>query len=163
MTNENNIPTIFEGTVVQETEDYQVVQLSDGKFKKQMKYKKFFSKIPTTDEEIKELYRVLNDENNNDIVSPMSQNIDKELEIHQVYIVPYESFDEDTGFTEKGVTSTIYDGGHYYATSSKSVYHTLHNLFQVFGYPQDNGYDPIKVRITGTKRERGLQINLSLV
>lgn len=162
MTNEN-IPAIFEGTVVQETDTYQVVQLADGKFKKQMKYKKYFSKIPVTNEEIKELYRVLNDENNNDLVAPMSQNIDKEIEIQQVFIVPYESFDEDTGFTEKGVTSTIYDGEHYYATSSKSVYHTLHNLFQVFGYPEDEEYSPIKVRITGTKRERGLQINLSLV
>ena len=47
--------------LVQETEDYKVIQLEDGTFKKNMKYKQYFSRVAETEEDQIELYKVFND------------------------------------------------------------------------------------------------------
>lgn len=159
-TNTGEILTTGE-IIVQDTDKFTIVQLPDGKFRKDMKYKKYFSKVPENDKELVELYKLLNTEDNED-VTPMKFAIGKEIEIHQVYTNPYQSFDENTGGNTNGVTTTIFDGQDYFATSSKSVYHTIMNLFEVFGHPNTPEYKPIKVKIVGNKRENGIQINLEL-
>lgn len=150
--------------VIERNDKYEIVQLPDGKFVKKMIYKKFWSTIPETTDERIEMYKVFNDsENNGDLVTPLSTMANKEVTIHQAYTNPYESFDEKTGQNVFGVVTTLYDGSNYYATSSKSVYHTLFQIFEVFGYPNTPNYKPITVKVIGTKRERGTQINISLV
>lgn len=149
--------------IVRETDDYKIVQQQDGTFKKNMKYKRYFSRIAKTEEEKIELYKVFND-SNSDLVIPFRNMLDSEIEIKHVFIEPYESFDEKTGNITDGVTTTIEDTkGNYYATSSKSVYYTINNIMKTFGYPEDENYKPIKVKVLGTRRQNGVQIDLELV
>src|SRR5699024_9382114 len=56
--------------IVQETEDFTIVKTEDGKFKKNMKYKKFFSRVPETEEDQIELYKVFNDSDSG-LVTPL--------------------------------------------------------------------------------------------
>src|SRR5699024_564028 len=149
--------------VVQETNDYKIVQLPDGTFKKNMKYHEYFSRVAETEEEKIELYNVFNDSDNG-IVTPLKNMVKKEITLKHVFIQPYESFDETTGNLTSGVTTTIEDvDGNYYATSSKSVYYTIMNVMQTFGYPTDDNFKPVKLLVTGTKRQNGVQIDLQLV
>lgn len=149
--------------VVRETNDYKIVQLPDGTFKKNMKYHSYFSRQAETEEEQIELYNVFNG-SDNELVTPLKNMANKEITIKHVFIQPYESFDETTGNTSNGVTTTIEDTeGHYYATSSKSVYYTIFNIMKTFGYPTDEDYKPVKVKVTGTKRQNGIQIDLELI
>ena len=168
MTNEMTIVNNVTGetitaseVIVSDTAEYTIVQTQDGKFKKNMKYQAFSSRHPETQEEKIELYKVLN-EDNNDKVIPMKNVLDKEITIEHVFINPYTSFDEETGKNTHGVTTTIQSDDVYYVTSSKSVYYTLRNLFSTFGNPTDENYQPIKVVVTGTKQKNGVQINLKL-
>lgn len=149
--------------VVRETPDYKIVKLEDGTFKKNMKYHAYQSRTPVTEEEQIELYKVFNDENS-DLVTPLKNMVNKELTIQHVFIQPYQSFDDKTGNVTDGVTTTIQDvDGQYYATSSKSVYYKIKGLFQAFGNPSSEAYKPLKVKVTGTKRQFGVQIDLELV
>lgn len=150
-------------TIVQETDDYRIVQLEDGTFKKNMKYKQYFSRVAETEDEKIELYKVFNGQGT-DLVTPLSNMTGKEIVIDHVFIQPYESFDEKSGNVTDGVTTTIQDvDGSYYATSSKSVYYTMFNIMQTFGFPTDDNYKPVKVKVTGTKRQNGVQIDLELI
>lgn len=149
--------------VVQETDKYKIVQLPDGTFKKNMKYDQYFSRVAKTQEEKIELYKVFND-SNSELVTPFNNMVNKEITIKHVFIHPYESFDEKTGNVTDGVTTTIEDvDGSYYATSSKSVYYTILNIMNTFGYPSDENYKPVKVKVTGTKRQNGVQIDIELI
>lgn len=149
--------------IVSDTAEYTIVQTPDGKFKKNMKYQPYFSRQAETQDEKVELYRILNEDNNENVFE-MKKMVDKEITIEHVFINPYISFDEDTGKNKHGVNCTIQStDGNYYVTSSKTVYYTLHDLFRTFGYPTDEGYEPIKVKVTGTKQKNGIQINLKLV
>lgn len=149
--------------VVQETNDYKIVQLEDGSFKKNMKYHEYFSKVAETEKEQIELYKVFNDSDSG-LVTQLKNMIDKEITIQHVFTLPYESFDEKTGIVSDGVTTTLQDvDGSYYATSSKSVYHKIFSIMQTFGYPKDENYKPIKVKIIGIRRQNGVQIDLELI
>ncbi len=149
--------------VVQETADFKIVKLPDGSFKKNMKYKQYFSRVAETEEEQIELYKVFNDSESG-LVTPLKNMVNKEIVIKHVFIQPYESFDEKTGNITDGVTTTIEDlDGNYYATSSKSVYYTIFNIMQTFGFPTDENYKPVKVKVLGTKRQNGVQIDLQLI
>src|SRR5699024_8059800 len=149
--------------IVQDTEDYRIVQLEDGTFKKNMKYKQYFSRVAETEEEKIELYKVFND-SESDLVTPLKNMTNKELTIKHVFIQPYESFDEKTGNITDGVTTTIEDvEGNYYATSSKSVYYTIFNIMKTFGFPTDENYKPVLVKVLGIKRQNGVQIDLELI
>src|SRR5699024_9228811 len=149
--------------VITETEDYTIVKTEDGKFKKNMKYKKFFSRIPETEEEQIELYKVFNDSDSG-LVTQLRNIVGKELTVSHIFTAPYQSFNEDTGNVTNGVTTTIEDTeGNYYATSSKSVYHKLQSIMETFGSPAEDSYKPLKVEVTGTKRQNGVQIDLTLI
>ena len=149
--------------VVTETNDYRIVRLEDGTFKKNMKYKEFFSRQAETEEEKIELYKVFNDSDSG-IVTAMRNMIDNEITIAHVFIQPYDSFDEKTGKLTSGVVTTLEDvDGEYYVTSSKTVYYTLQNIFSTFGNPQDENYKPVKVKVLGRKQQNGIQIDLELI
>src|SRR5699024_3160160 len=149
--------------VITETEDYTIVKPEDGKFKKNMKYKKLFSRKSETEEEQIELYKVFND-SDSDLVTPLRNMVGKELTVSHIFTAPYQSFNENTGNVTNGVTTTIEDTeGNYYATSSKSVYHKLQSIMETFGSPAEDSYKPLKVEVTGTKRQNGVQIDLTLI
>lgn len=149
--------------IVQETDDYKIVRLPNGTFKKNMKYEQYFSRVAETEEEKIELYNVFNDSENG-IVTPLRNMVGKEITFSHVFTQPYESFDEKTGNLTDGVTTTLQDvEGNYYATSSKSVYYTIFNIMQTFGYPTDENFKPVKVKVLGIKRQNGVQIDLQLI
>lgn len=164
----NNVATetgeiVSSEMVIQETADYKIVKLQNGTFKKNMKYQKYFSRMAETEEEQIELYKVFNDSESG-LVTPCANMIGKEITIAHVFKQPYESFNDKTGTTTDGVTTTIQDvDGSYYATSSKTVYYTIDNIMQAFGYPDNKEYKPVKVKVTGTRRNNGVQIDLELI
>ena len=149
--------------VVHETPEYKIVRLEDGKFKKNMKYKQYFSKVAETEEEKIELYQVFND-SESEKVTPLKNMIGKKINIAHVFTQPYESFDETTGNVTDGVTTTMQDvDGSYYATSSKSVYHKINSIMDAFGRPDEENYKPVEVEVTGAKQKNGVQIDLKLI
>lgn len=146
---------------IQENENFIITKNADGTFTKTVKYQKVFSTIPESDDDFMKLYSVMNDPESKEVTS-MKDAIGLELDMVDFYTSPYESFDEKTGENTQGVTSLIKDvNGAYFATSSKAVYFSLLNLFDVFG---DKWQDKnIRVKIVGVKQPRGLQINLSVL
>lgn len=153
---ENNEMVLAE-TVVEETETHIVKKLKDGTFAKQMKYDTIFSRVPETEEEQIELYNVFNNANeDNENIVGMSKMIGETFGIDEYYTNPYNSFDEKTGLTNTAVNTTIKDGETYYVTSSKSVYHSLNKLIKAFPNKK------IFVKVTGTKRTNGVQIDIAL-
>lgn len=148
--------------IKQETEDFIIMELEDGSFQKQKKYKKYYSHVPTSESDMLSLYKLFNTEDNPDVLR-MSTQVGKELKIKEVYTNPYESFDEKTGESKPGVTTTIKtEDDEYIATSSKTVYNTLEGLFKVFGYPNTENYKAVTLKVTERKRDNGMQINLEL-
>ena len=67
--------------IVQDTPEYTVVKLPDGKFKKNMKYQQYHSFVPETQEDIIHLYNVMND-SKNELVTPLKNMIKKEITIN---------------------------------------------------------------------------------
>src|SRR5699024_10207080 len=123
--------------VVHETQDYKVVKLDDGTFKKNMKYKEYSSRVAETEDEKIKLYKLFNNLNSS-LVTQFKNMIDIEIIVKYVYSLPYESFDESTGIVNDGVTTTIeHTAGSFYAPSFKSVYNIIFSIMQTFGYPDD--------------------------
>lgn len=149
--------------LVEDNAKYSIYQLPNGEFEKRMKYEKLWTKVPETDDDI-ELYFTIFNERDSELVTPMKNAIGQVFQIANVFFNPYESFDEKTGTNENGVTTTIESvDGVFYATSSKAVYYTLQNMFDVFGTPGTNNARPITVEVTSKRLENGDQINLKLV
>lgn len=149
--------------LVEDTPKYAVYQMPDGRFEKRMKYQKFWSFVPETNEELINLFQIMNEQDNPNVIEFKSA-IGEVLDIKNVYFNPYSSFDEETGTTNSGVTTTIETvDGKYYATSSKTVYYNLQNIFDVFGTPNTDKYLGVKVAIVSTKRQQGNQISLKLI
>lgn len=167
MTTKSDVMDIFhelgEGTIiVQETDDYVIKRLNDGTFKKEMKYKQYMSHVPETEEEQIQLYKVLNSNGENKDIIELKNMVGKEINVEQVYTMPYESFDEKTGESKNGVSIIMKDGEKWFATSSKSVYFALLNFFKTFGYPNTGKYKTVVFSVVGIRRENGTQISLSL-
>ena len=141
--------------LVRETDDYIIYKNKDGLFTKEMKYHSSLINMESVDPV--ELYNVMNGSSNK--VVEMKAAIGTNILIKGFFTSAFESFDEKTGETSRGVTSTIYDGQNYFATSSKSVYYDLMNLNKTFGITVAG----VEVKVVGTKQQRGTQIRLELI
>lgn len=163
----NNVNDVITATanevLVEETPKYSIYKnLQTGQFEKRMKYDKFWSFVPETDEDVEKFFMIFNDQDN-EFVVPMKEIVGLVFTIKNVYFNPYDSFDKETGKSDSGVTTTLEtDTGEFYATSSKAVYYTLQNMFDVFGLPNSQNYKPLTVTVTSKKLENGYQINLKL-
>ena len=62
-----------------------------------MKYEKFFSKVPETDEDQLRLYQAFNSDEDSKLVTSLKTIEGMPIEIQNVYFNPYQSFDEETG------------------------------------------------------------------
>lgn len=161
-----NVETVVNAlgeVLIEETKNYKIFKLADGTFKKTMKYEKFWTFTPETEEEVLTLFQLFNEQDNEN-VTPMSEATGEILSIKNVFFNPYDSFNEETGINDSGVNTTIEtQDGKYFVTSSKSVYFNLQNIFNVFGTPNTEKYLPVKVAIVSTKKEQGKQITLKAV
>ena len=163
LTTTNTIENMAMEIIVSDTKDFTIYKQADGKFRKEMKYEKFFSKVPETDEDQLRLYQAFNSDEDSKLVTSLKTIEGMPIEIQNVYFNPYQSFDEETGKSTNGVTTMIEDTeGLFYATSSKAVYFTLKNIFEAFGTPNTPNYKPIVVTVTGKKLTNGRQINLEM-
>ena len=70
MTEQNEVVTYNKEEIVKDTPNFMVVRKADGKFGKIMKYEKLITIEPQTIEEKKELFSIMN-EDDNDKVVPM--------------------------------------------------------------------------------------------
>ena len=149
--------------LVQDTPEYEIYKLPNGKFEKRMKYQKEWSYVPETQEELLHFFQLMNEENHPD-VTEMKKMEGEIIEIKNVFHNPYKSFDEETGMTDAGVNTMIETSeGKFIVTSSKSVYWNLKQIFEVFGTPGTPQYLGAKVAIVATKKEKGTQLSLKLL
>lgn len=135
MTNEISKVTI--------TEDFEVIKNAEGKFERKAIYQPFSSVQAETREEKIKLMNMLNDENS---ATPVNEVIGAKILLKDVIFNPYDRVDEETGEVEYGVLTYMVDNaGVAYVTSSKSVYHTLKNIFKAFGLPTYNEGEELKI------------------
>ena len=164
MTNEMTNYQNNQENIVEETENYKVIKLEDGTFLKKMKYQKIWTAVPETEEDQIKMYQVLNSNEEDELVTPLKNMLKQEIIIKNYFTNPYQSFDKATGESTDAVTTIIEDiEGHFYATSSKTVYYDLLRLAETFNTPNTPDYRPIIVKVNGTRQQKGIQISLSFV
>lgn len=145
-------------TMVQDNEKFTVYKDNTGKYIKEMKYQDLIVFPEDTKFDEVELFNLVNGTSEKAI--ELKAALGTEILIKGFVTRAYESFDEETGQTSKGVTTTLYDGTQYFVTSSKTVYYNVINMNTVFGTPRvDGGF---LVKVIGTKRQLGTQISLEL-
>lgn len=149
--------------LVQDTPEYEIYKLPNGKFEKRMKYQKEWSYVPETQEELLRFFKLMNEQDNPE-VTELKNAVGEILEIKNVFHNPYKSFDEETGTTDAGVNTMIEtNDDKFFVTSSKSVYWNLKQIFDVFGKPNTPNYLGVKVAVVSTKQKRGNQLSLKLL
>ena len=68
MTEQNEVVTYNKEEIVKDTPNFMVVRKADGKFGKIMKYEKLITLAPQTIEEKKELFSIMNEDDNDKVV-----------------------------------------------------------------------------------------------
>lgn len=167
MTNTNiekNELELINGEVLKEDENFLIVKTPDNKFKRKAKYKYFSSLEAVTKEQKKRMFKLLNDSDGEGEALPAKENIGVKFKLVDVIHNPYDSIDEDTGERILGVITYLFsETGEVYVTSSKSVYHTLQNIFTAFGEPHYSEDDALDIAIVEKKGEKFKYIDVSLV
>lgn len=130
-----------------------IVQNEDGTFKRKATYEAYSSLKAETKAEKIWLLNLL--EGNQDSVNGLKDHVGKQFEIANVIFRPYDSINETTGKQEFGVlTYILTPDGIPYVTSSKSVYFSMKRIFEVFGAPDQEGWENIRIQVI---RKKGLQ------
>lgn len=133
--------------------NYEIIQTEDGKFKRKARYEMYSSIQATTKEEKVRLFNLIN--GNDEKSSGLKDHVGKQISIQDVIFNPYDKIDEDTGKEEYGVlTYLITPEGTAYVTSSKSVYFSLKTAFDWFGYPDQEEWEGAVVKIV---KKKGLE------
>lgn len=116
---------------------------------------KFCSLKPTNIEEGKKLYNALEE---CDFL--LSDCINKEISIKDVYIERYEKVDDEGEVKTKYRTIILDIDGKSYATGSYGVYNSIVKLCEIFGLPTWN--EGLKVKVSQRKLKDGKQ-SLTLI
>lgn len=147
--------------VVRENEDY-VIQKEDGKFKRKAKFKDFSSiKADTREEKIWLLNLLEGDEESG---NGLKDHVGKVIEVENVITRTYDRIDEDTGQQEYGVlTYLITPEKTAFVTSSKTVYFTITRIMDLFGKPNTDNWENIKVKVGKEKGQNGDIIKIKMV
>ena len=174
MTNENNQLTVLDnntgeiiqsnGNVVRETNKHVVMLNEKGKYIRKAKYEEYSSMTFETREDKIFLAQLFGQDNENDENS-LKNNIGKEFELANVITRPYSSIDEDTGEEIHGVITYLFTPEkEVFITSSKTVYFTLfENYFKLFGRPDYEEYENLKVKVTSRRGTNGTILDLKLI
>lgn len=175
MTNENkdlqvqedNEVTVIGNNIVEENDKYVVKKVADPKtgeikFVRQAKYTEYSSIKTETREDKLWLFQVY--EGDEDSGYGLKNNIGKEIEVQDIILRPYDRIDEDTGEKEFGVlTYLITPKKEVYVTSSKTVYFTITRLMELFGTPDSDEWENIKVKVDSEKGQHGDIIKIKMI
>lgn len=150
-------------TLVAVKDGSNIYQLSDGTYQREQIYQPYASFTPSTLEEKKKLFSVMSEEDS-PFAKKMKNMQGETIQIDEVFIQPYEEFDEVEGSLNK-VRCIIFDKEKdlYISTTSVGVYFSLGNIFNAFGKPTDPNYEAVKVKIGKKAFEKGDTNTITLV
>lgn len=152
---------LVNGTTVSENEEF-VVVIENGKHKRKAKYQDYNSITPKDRAEKVWLANLI--DNDEDTGNGLKDNVGKEIEIANIITRKYDKVDEDTGELVYGVlTYLITPEREAFVTSSKSVYFSIHQYMKMLGYPHEEGYENIIVKVGKKKMQNGDSITIKLI
>ena len=169
MTNKNEMVNVETGeivetpnTLVRETDQYVISKTEDGKFVRKAKYEDYSSfKAETRQDKIWLLNIMEGDEETG---NPLSEHIGKVIEVQDIITRKYDKLNEDTGELEYGVlTYLITPDKQAFVTSSKTVYFSVNRIMELFGRPDEEGWENIKLKVGSEKGANGTIIKVKLV
>lgn len=169
MTNKNEMVNVETGeivetpnTLVRETDQYVISKTEDGKFVRKAKYEDYSSfKAETRQDKIWLLNIMEGDEETG---NPLSEHIGKVIEVQDIITRKYDKLNEDTGELEYGVlTYLITPEKQAFVTSSKTVYFSVNRIMELFGRPDEEGWENIKLKVGSEKGANGTIIKVKLV
>jgi hypothetical protein len=149
-------------TTVSETENYAIVKDENGKFKRKAKFSDYCSIQPQTREEKIQLMNLLNGDEESG--NGLKDQVGKQIEVANVIFRKYDKINEDTGVIEYGVlTYLIAPDGIAYVTSSKTTYFTVKNILDTFGYPHEETWENVLVKVVKQKGRENDVINVKMI
>lgn len=165
MTNTNEIAVtenVVGRVVVSENDLYTVYKGEDGKFVRKAKFSEYSSvKVETREEKIW-LLNLL--EGAEDTGYGLKKNIGKTIEVANVITRKYDRINEETGELEYGVLTYLLTPEKYaYVTSSKNVYFSINRIMDLFGKPDEEGWENVNVLVQNEKATNGDLIKIKMV
>lgn len=151
------------GLVIQsETNDYTIYKDENGKFIRKAKFMDFSSIEATTREEKIWLLNLL--EGAEDTGHGLKNNVGKTIEVADVILRKYDRINEDTGFQENGVLTYLLTPEKVaFVTSSKNVYFSIKRIMDLFGKPNEEGWENVKVLVQKEKATNGDMIKIKMI
>lgn len=148
--------------IVSESNDYVVSKNEEGKFVRKAKYHDFSSITTETREDKIWLLNLL--EGAEDSGFGLKDHVGKQIEVANVITRKYDKVNEDTGTLEYGVLTYLLTPDKIaYVTSSKSVYFSIMKIMDLFGKPNEEGWENVIVKVTKTKEQNGEAIHIKMV
>jgi RNase P/RNase MRP subunit p29 len=164
MTNEiaNVNQEVLTGEVVREEKNYVVIKNEEGKFVRKAKYNSYSSVQAETKAEKIWLMNLM--EGNEDTAAGLKEQVGKEIEVANIITRPYDKINEENGATEYGVlTYLLTPDKTTYVTSSKNVYFSIVNIMDLFGAPDQEGWENIIIKVLKEKGANGDMIKIKMV
>lgn len=169
MTNKNEMVNVETGeivetpnTLVRETDQYVISKTEDGKFVRKAKYEDYSSFEAETRQDKIWLLNIM--EGDEETGNPLSEHIGKVIEVQDIITRKYDKLNEDTGELEYGVlTYLITPDKQAFVTSSKTVYFSVNRIMELFGRPDEEGWENIKLKVGSEKGANGTIIKVKLV
>jgi hypothetical protein len=147
--------------IVKENDRYQTIK-KDGKYKRVAKYEDYSSVKTDTKEEKIWLFNLL--EGAEGTGNGLKEHVGKVIEVANVITRTYDSLDEDSGDESNGVLTYLLTPDKVaYVTSSKSVYFSIMKLLDLFGKPNEEGWENLKLKIVKEKGQNGDMIKVKMV
>lgn len=135
--------------VVEENDNYVIMQNEEGKYVRKAKYEEISTFTSETKEDKIWLFNLM--DGDEDSGNGLKDHMGKQIEVEHVITRKYDKINEDTGQQEFGVlTYLITPDRVAYITSSKSVYFSIMKLVKLFGVGEE-GKDNLVIKV-GKKR-----------
>jgi Phage Single-stranded DNA-binding protein len=164
MTNEiaNVNNEVLTGEVVREEKNYVVIKNEDGKFVRKAKFNEYSSVVVETKADKIWMMNLL--EGNEDTANGLKEHVGKIIEVADIITRPYDKINEDTGTTEYGVLTYLLTPDRVvYVTSSKNVYFSINHILDLFGRPDEAGWENIQIKVLKEKGANGDMIKIKMV
>lgn len=154
----NNVAEVIE----RENDQYVIVKDAEGKFKRKAKFKDYSSIKAETREEKIWLMNLL--EGDEEVAVGLKENVGAKIEVADVIIRSYDRINEDNGQQEHGaLTYLITPEKQVFVTSSKTVYFAINRIMDLFGTPDSDEWENVKVKVGKEKGQNGDMIKIKMV